>query len=113
MYSLAAATIRSYSAGVGLEEGQTVSGPTFTLGGAGGDRAPDHVGIEADDGVAPTHRAALDRFEQEAHRPLAANLEEGRHRRFEVRDQRRPHDLGLAPRVALGECRCLRLDLHG
>src|SRR6516225_3988991 len=34
MYSLAAATIRSYSAGVVLDDGQTVSGPTFMLGGA-------------------------------------------------------------------------------
>jgi hypothetical protein len=27
--------------------------------------APDHVGLEADDRVAPAHRAALDRFQQE------------------------------------------------
>src|ERR1700682_2839817 len=34
MYSLATPTIRSYSAGVVLEDGHTVSGPVFTLGGA-------------------------------------------------------------------------------
>ena len=33
MYSLAAFTIRSYSAGVVLEDGHTVSGPALTLGG--------------------------------------------------------------------------------
>ena len=65
--------------------------------------APDQIGIEPDDRIAPAHRAALDRFEQEAHRPAARDLEEGRDRRLEVGDQRGPHDLRLAARIALGE----------
>ena len=61
-------------------------------------RAPDQVGIEADDRIAAAHRAALDRLEQEAHRPAAGELQERRDRRFEIGDQRGPHHLRLAAR---------------
>src|SRR6266511_1023603 len=47
--------------------------------------APDHVRFETDDRIAPAHRAALDRFEQEAHR-LTGQLQESRNRRLQVGD---------------------------
>ena len=80
--------------------------------GAPADGAPDQVGLEPDDRIAPAHRAAFDRFQQKAHRPAAGDLEEGRHRRFEVGDQRGPHHLRLAARIAFGERGGRRLDLH-
>ena len=66
--------------------------------GAAAVRAPDQVGIEPDDRIAAAHRAAFDRFEQEAHRPAAGDLQERRDRRFEVGDQRGPDHLRLAAR---------------
>ena len=57
------------------------------------DGAPDEIGLEADDGVAPAHGAALHRFQQEAHRPPGAQLQLGGDRRLEVGDEARPHDL--------------------
>ena len=67
------------------------------------DRAPDQIGVEPDDRIAPPHRAALDRFEQNAHRPTVRDLEEGRHRRLEVGNQGGPHHLRFSPRIALAE----------
>ena len=75
--------------------------------------APDQVGLEADDRIAAAHRAAFDRLEQEAHRPRARDLQERRDRRLQVGDQRGPHHLRLAARVARGEALGRRLDLHG
>src|SRR5204862_70441 len=73
----------------------------------------DEIGVETDDGIASAHRAALHRFQQEAHGARAGDLEKRRHRGFEIRDQRGPDDLRLAAGVSLGKRRCLRLDLHG
>src|SRR5262249_4523627 len=78
-----------------------------------GHGAPNEIGIEPDDRIAPAHRAALDRFQQKAQRTGTRNLEESRYRRFEVGHQRGPDDLGLAARIAFGNRRPLRLDLHG
>jgi len=74
---------------------------------------PDEIGVEPDDGIAPAHRAALDRFQQKTHRAHADDFEKRRHWCLQVRDQRGPDDLRLATRISLGKCRCLRLDLHG
>ena len=112
---LSAISARSAASGAslqGVKPSRAVTRRAIDLG-PSGDGAPDQIGIEPDDRVAPAHRAAFDRFQQKAHRPPVGDLEEGRHRRFEVGDQRGPDHLGLAPRVALGERRCLRLDLHG
>ena len=76
-------------------------------------RAPNEIGIESDDRIAPAQRAALHRLQQKAERPRSRDLEEGRHRGLQIRDERGPHDLWLASRVALGKCHGLRLDLHG
>ena len=75
--------------------------------------APNEIGIESDDRIAPAQRAAFHRLQQKAERPRGGDLEEGRYRGLEIRDERGPHDLWLASRVALGKCRGLRLDLHG
>ncbi len=77
------------------------------------DGAPDEVRLEPDDRVASAHRAAFDRFQQKALRPALGDLQERRYRCLEVGNEGGPDDLRLAPRVALGERRCLRLDLHG
>ena len=62
--------------------------------------APDQVGLEADRRVAPAHRAALDRFEQEAVGPAFGELEHRRDRRLEIGDQRGPDHLRLPGLVA-------------
>ena len=56
-------TGRAYAARVAIDLGAAV------------DRAPDHVGIESDDRIASADRAALDRFQEEAHRPPVGDLE--------------------------------------
>jgi hypothetical protein len=76
------------------------------------DGAPDQVGVETDDGIASAYGAALDRFQEKAHGPAGRDLEKSRHRSLQVGDQRGPHDLRLAARIALRKCARLRLDLH-
>src|SRR6185312_5463216 len=97
--------------GAGLEGVRFGAGMTIDRGGAVL-RTPDEVRLEPDDRVAATHRAALDRFEQEAHRLAAAELEECGDRRLQVGDERRPHHLRNAARVMRGEGVLRRLDLH-
>ena len=80
--------------------------------GAALDRAPDEVRLEPDDRIAPTRRAAFDRFQQKAHGTAAGNLEERRDRRLKIGNQGGPDHLRLAARITLGEGRRLRLDLH-
>ena len=65
--------------------------------------APDEVGLEADDGIAPARGAALDRLQQEAHRLVGGELQVGGDGRLEVGDEARPHDLRRARVIALGE----------
>jgi hypothetical protein len=75
-----------------------VGGPAIDLG-AAVDRAPDQIGIEPDDRIAPAHSAAFDRFQEKA-RSAAGDLEEGRHRRFEIGNERGPDDLACRARNA-------------
>ena len=56
--------------------------------------APDDVGSDADDRVAPAHGAALHRFQQAADGLPVAQLQGRRDRRLEVGDEPRPHHLG-------------------
>jgi len=63
--------------------------------------------------IAAAHCAALDGFQEKAHRPAARNLEKRRHRRLQIADQGGPHDLRIAARVDLREPVRGRLDLHG
>jgi hypothetical protein len=74
--------------------------------------APDQVRVEPDHRIASAGRAALDRLEQEAVRPSAGHFQECRDRRFQIGDQRGPHHLRLAARIARRECVFRRLDLH-
>ena len=41
-----------------------------------------------------------------------SDFQERRNRRFQIADERSPHDLRLAGRIARGERRSRRLDLH-
>ena len=53
--------------------------------------APDQVRLHPDDRVAPACRAALDAFQQERVGLAVCQLEEGGHRRFQVRHAATPH----------------------
>ena len=75
-------------------------------------RAPQHVGIEADNRIAAAHGAAFDGFEEEGVGPVRGELQHGRDRRFKVCDQLRGDKLGRSSGVALGEIGKRRLDLH-
>ena len=77
--------------------------------------APDDVGSDADDGVAPAHGAALHRLQEAADGLPVAQLQGGRDGRLEVGDEPRPHHLRLALAIALGErgARGLGLEVGG
>ncbi len=81
--------------------------------GAPAGAAPDQVGLDADHGIAADLLAALDRLEQEAHRPPVGELEHGRYRSLEIGDQHRPYQHGLAERVTALKLVEIRRDLHG
>src|SRR5262249_42457914 len=80
--------------------------------GSPGDGAPNEIGMEANDRITPADRAPFDGFQQKTRRPRSRELEKRRYRSLKVRDQRSPHDLSLAARVAFGKSRGLWLDLH-
>ena len=74
--------------------------------------APDQVGREADDRIAPAHRSALDGFQEEAHRLLIRELEHRRNGRFEIGDQARPDGLRLASAMNPGKLREVGIEPH-
>ena len=74
--------------------------------------APDDVGVDADDGIASAHGAALHRFQQAAHGPAVAELQHGRDRRLEVGDEPRPHDLRTALPIGRSKRAARRLGIE-
>src|SRR6185312_7704290 len=74
--------------------------------------APDHVGLQADQRIAPARASAFDRFQQERIGPPIRQLQQRGDRRLEVRDQPGPDDLGLAGFIRGGKAVELRLDIH-
>ena len=75
--------------------------------------APYLARLDADDRVAAAHRAAFDRFQQEAVRPPGRQLEHCRYRRLEVGNQTRPDHLCLAGIVGARKLGDARLDQQG
>ena len=75
-------------------------------------RAPEHVGIEADDRIAAAHGAAFDGFEKEGVGPVGGELQHGRDGRFKIGDQLGGDKLGHSSSVVLGEFGKRRFDLH-
>ena len=84
--AISARIASSGASGTATKASRPVARVAIDLGAAVA-QAPDQVGIEPDDRVASAHRAALDGFEQEAHRPAGGELEEGGDRRLEVGDE--------------------------
>ncbi len=99
------------AAGDGLERCRVRARLAVHLG-AVAEAAPDQVGLEADEGIAPARGAAFDRFEEEAVGPPIRQLEHGRDRRLEIGDQRRPYQHRPAVGVALSEIREAGGELH-
>src|SRR5690606_10439133 len=63
----------------------------------------DHIGLHADDGIAPPDRSVLHGFEQERVLPALRQLEIGANRRLEVGHDATPYDLRLSSIILLGE----------
>ena len=73
---------------------------------------PDQVGLHPDDGIAPPHLAAGDRFQHERIGTRVAQLQHKADRRVQIRRQPRPDDLvapGVPARLELGKP---RRELH-
>ena len=87
---------------LGLEGGRIGQRLAVDLGRVA-EGAPDDVGGDADDRVAPANGAAFHQLQQAAHGLPVAQLQRRRDRRLEVGDKPRPHHLRLALAVALGK----------
>jgi hypothetical protein len=74
---------------------------------------PDEIGFEADHRIAPAHRAAFHRFEQEAVSGVAGELQHDRDRGLEVGHELGGDHLGAALGIGGGEGVELWQDLHG
>ncbi len=74
--------------------------------------AEEQVRVEAEHRIAPAHRAAFDRLEQEGVPPAPCELQEGRNRRLQIRDEARENELRLAFRVTRFEAPVRGLYLH-
>ncbi len=74
--------------------------------------APDQIGLKADDRITPARFTALDALEQERVVPAFAQLQERRHRRFEIGDQACVKRLRLAAVIGVREGGEVRQDGH-
>ncbi len=72
----------------------------------------DQVRVQADHRIAAAYRAALHRFQQEGIGAARRQLQIGRHRRLQVGDETRPHDLGATGLIGCAEFFKRWLDLH-
>ena len=80
--------------------------------GAVAEGAPEQIGGQPDDRIATARGTALHGFQQAAERLAITQLEHGRDRRLEIRDQACPHDLRLAGGIAARELAAGRLNFE-
>src|SRR5690606_26942679 len=71
------------------------------------------VRLDPDDRIAPAHRPAFHRFEQEAIPAPGGNLEHRGNRRFQIGDETGPYDLRLAGIVGARKIADSGFDQHG